>query len=248
LLIPGTADFFVVDLKSDGRKEWLTSRLYLFTWVLSRMKGIRTIVFTATRGDAAHSYLGVARTEEILYALDTAEPWLRPARVQVEARQAGWQPIAGYPPGTPAPTAAPPNVPFLQDIDEWWQSMQANPYSDPLNISREFLECVQTKQPVSDPEPESEWLLLPNTQGQSPIWEHAAWITATDLTDGMLRDAIQPDSYVVDDRSWSAEERLRAVARTQSDFVALVGPSRRFERLVDRRSLLEELGKATFKS
>src|SRR5262249_26074631 len=62
LLVPGTADFFVVDLKSDGRNEWLTSRLYLFTYMLSRMKGVRAIVFTATRGDAARSFLGIAGT------------------------------------------------------------------------------------------------------------------------------------------------------------------------------------------
>ena len=226
LSVAGTADFFVVDLKSDGRKEWLTSRLYLFTWVLSRMKGVRTVVFTATRGDVAHSYLGVAGTEELLHALAAAEPWLRLARLQVEA----------------------PNVTTLQDIDEWWQSVRANPaQTDPLNISRQFLEHVQSAQSVDPPEPESEWLLLPSTPGQGTIWEHATWITTSDLTDGMLRDAVQPDSYVLDDRSWSAEERVKAVAQTQSDFVALLGPTRRFERLVDRRSLLEELGKVTFK-
>jgi hypothetical protein len=63
----------------------------------------------------------------------------------------------------------------------------------------------------------------------------------------MLRDAVRTDDYVLDDRSWSAVERVRTVAQTQDDFVALLGPGRRFERLVDRRSLLEELGKAAIK-
>ena len=85
LQIPGTADFFVVDLKSDGREEWLTSRLYLFTYVLSRMKGVRSIVFTATRGDVARSFLGIAGTEELLRTLAAAEPWLHVTRSQVEA-------------------------------------------------------------------------------------------------------------------------------------------------------------------
>ena len=48
-------------------------------------------------------------------------------------------------------------------------------------------------------------------------------------------DSVQPDSYVLDDRSWSAEDRVRAVAQTQSDFVVLLGLTRRFERLLDRR-------------
>ena len=56
---------------------------------------------------------------------------------------------------------------------------------------------------------------------------------------------VQPDGYVLDDRSWSAEERVRSIARARGDFVALLGPGRRFEHLVDRRSLLEALGTAT---
>src|SRR5438067_10780432 len=32
LAAPGTADYFVVDLKRDGSHEWLTSRLYLFAY------------------------------------------------------------------------------------------------------------------------------------------------------------------------------------------------------------------------
>jgi hypothetical protein len=58
----------------------------------------------------------------------------------------------------------------------------------------------------------------------------------------VLRDAVQAEILVRDDRSWSAEERVRAVAQTPGDFVALLGLGRRFERLVDRRSLLVALG------
>jgi hypothetical protein len=250
LRIPGTADFFVVDLKSDGRKEWLTSRLYLFTYVLSRMKDVRSIVFTATRGDVARSFLGVAGTEELLRALADAEPWLRLARRQVEAKQLGVLPPQGIPPQPPLPAALPavqPNVIIPMDIEEWWHSMRANPLADPLSISQQFLTCVQWVQPLGSPDPEDDWLQLPGPPGQGKTWEHATWITASDLTDGMLRDAVRTDGYVLDDRSWSAVERVRTVAQTQGDFVALLGPGRRFERLVDRRSLLEELGKAAIK-
>ena len=142
LRIPGTADFFVVDLKSDGRKEWLTSRLYLFTYVLSRMKDVRSIVFTATRGDVARSFLGVAGTDELLRALADAEPWLRLARRQVEAKQLGVLPPQGIPPQPPLPAALPavqPNVIIPMDIEEWWHSMRANPLTDPLSISQQFL-------------------------------------------------------------------------------------------------------------
>ena len=249
LWTPGGADFFVVDLKSDGREEWLTSRLYLFTYVLSRMKGVRSIVFTATRGDVGRSFLGVAGTEALLYALAAAGPWLRLARLQVEANQVGRLPApVSQPPFPAVPVSPPANAQVLQDIDEWWQSMRANPFqADPLYFSQQFVELVQRVQPVSAADPGPGWLQLPDASGQVKTWEHASWITASDLTDGMLRDAIQSDSYVVDDRSWSAEERVRAVARAPGDFIALLGTSHRFERLADRQSLLNNMGAAAVK-
>ena len=126
--------------------------------------------------------------------------------------------------------------------------MRANPLqANPLYISQQFLTRVQWIQPAGFPDPQADWLQLPDTPGQPKTWEHASWITPSYLTDGILRDAVQPSSYVLDDRSWSADQRVGAVAQTQGDFVALLGPSRRFERLIDRRSLLEELGKSTFK-
>jgi hypothetical protein len=128
------------------------------------------------------------------------------------------------------------------DTEEWWHSMRANPLADQLPIPQQFLSQVQWVQPAGISDPAGDWLRRPDVPGQDKTWEHATWITASDLTDGMLRDAVQTNGYVLDDRSWSAVERARAVAQTQGDFVALLGPSRRFERLVDRRSLLEEMG------
>ena len=70
---------------------------------------------------------------------------------------------------------------------------------------------------------------------------------ASDLADGALRDAVQPDSYVVNYRSRSAEDEVRAVVQAQGDFVALLGSRLRFERLIDRQSMLEAVGKTTCK-
>ena len=245
LQVPGTADFFVVDLRSGDRKEWLTSRLYIFTYVLSRMKGVRCVVFIATRGDIGRSFLGVAGSEELLHALAGAQPWLRLAQLQAESGQVGKLPDPAES-SLPSAGTLPANALIAGDVNGWWQNQRANPLAaDPLSVARRFLELVQWVQPTGSSDPQGGWLQLPDVPGRDKTWEHASWINASDLIDGALRDAVQPDSYVLDDRSWSADKRVQAVAQARGDFVALLTPSHRFERLVDRRSLLEALGTAT---
>lgn len=103
---------------------------------------------------------------------------------------------------------------------------------------------IQWVQPTGAADPGSAWLELPSAAFPSKTWEHANWLTATDLIDGTLSNAVLPDQYVIDDRSWPPQQRVRAVAQARSDFVALFGPTRRFERLIDRRALLEAAGAA----
>ena len=252
----------MVDLKSDGQKEWLTSRLYLFTYMLSRMKGVRSIVFTATRGDMGRSFLGVARTEELLNALAAAEPWLRLARLQVEA---GRPPvlIESSQPTSPAVPVAPrlyrsplrPTPRFFKTSTSGGEACERTYFQRTHCTFRSSSWSTSNgSSPWALRTRKAGWLQLPDAPGQVPdapgqvnAWEHATWITASDLTDGLLRDAVQPDSYVLDDRSWSADGRVRAVARAPGDFIAVLGPSRRFQRLIDRRSLLEALGAAAVK-
>jgi hypothetical protein len=79
LAAPGSADYFQVHLHRDG-EEWLTSRLYLFSYMLSRLKGVRAVVFLATRNNTAGSFLAVAPVNALIHGLAAKEPWLRVAR------------------------------------------------------------------------------------------------------------------------------------------------------------------------
>jgi hypothetical protein len=242
LNVPGTADYFVVDLKSDG-DEWLSTRLYLFCYLLGQLKGTRAVVFVGTRGDLARSFLAVAGTDEVMRVLATAQPWLRAARLQAEANNVGRVPNDPIPP-RPQPAAAATMPQGLLDVDEWWQQQRADPDGGrkALNVAQTFLQWVQWSQPADEADPDEGWLPLPpNPINPRPTWEHATWLKSVALTDGLLRNAVDPDCAVVDDRTWTAEARVRAVARTPSDFVALLTPTRRFDRLVDRRALLAAL-------
>ena len=241
LRAPGSADYFVVDLRSGG-DEWLTSRLYLFSYLLGRLKGVRMAVFVATRGDVAARFLAVASVDAVMRALATAHPWLRRARLEVEANHVGRVSSVPSPPMGPA-NSTEWNEPT--DLDDWWAGMRSGSlYTDPLDVAQQFLSHLQWQQPPDAVDPDDNWLRLPDQPGRPTTWEHAAWLRPSDLTDGLLRDVVRPDWWVVDDRLWTAEDRVRAVAAAPGDYVALLSPTRRFDRLVDRRSLLTTLGEA----
>jgi hypothetical protein len=142
------------------------------------------------------------------------------------------------------PPTVDPSVP--QDVDEWWGGVRAGSLGvDPLFVAQRFLKRVQWEPPGWAGDVPDGWLQLPSTPGRLDTWEHASWIAGADLTDGFLAPVVRPDDCLVDDRGWSAAERVRAVAAVPGDLVALLSPSRRFERLVDRRALLETLGQAS---
>ena len=247
LVAPGTADFMVVDLKSDGRQEWLTSRLYLFTYLLSRLKSLKAVVFVATRGDTGRTFLGIVQADELVRVLGRRDPRLRLARLQAEADLVGRLVDDSTPAATAKARRGPPPVDVVVPLDpeEWWSQVAAGTlFVDPLNVAQRFLTRMQwePRRPVP-PDVPAGWLQLPEVPGQPVTWEHASWVTASDLTDGFLAPIVRPDDWMVDDPAWSSSDRARAVAAARGDLVALLGPSRRFERLVDRRALLEQLGK-----
>jgi hypothetical protein len=236
---PGLADYMIVDLRGDG-DEWLSSRLYLFTYVLSRLKKVRALVFVGTRGDVARSFLGVAAVDDVMRALASSQPWLREARVEAEAEQIGYLPTP-LPLLDPTLDARPTAVPL--DVDDWWAAIRdGTAYHQPLELAQKFVKRLQWAQPSNQADPTIGWLRLPDNPGQPTTWEHATWLRSSDLTNGLLRDVVQPDCYVIDDRKWTAQERIHAIAATRGVFVALLSPSRRFERLIDRTSLLAALG------
>ncbi|NUU19593.1 hypothetical protein HP550_20300 [Cellulomonas humilata] len=239
------ADYLVVDLRRSD-EEWLTSRLYLFGHLLSKLKGVRAVVFVATRDEVGRVFLACAQVDQVLRALGRAQPWLSRARLDLEdvlidrrhpspPRAAGVDPQP-FDPGSKQPEAA--------DADERWEATKAGTGGrDSLYLAQQFLLSLQRTIPEGTEPPEG-WLQLPRQPGRPPIIEHATWLRIEDLTDGLLRDVVEPDAYVIDDPTWSAEERVRAVATREGQFVALLSPSRRFLRLVDREALLVALGEA----
>jgi hypothetical protein len=105
-------------------------------------------------------------------------------------------------------------------------------------FARKFLDALQ--QPATMPEPSKpeEWVRLePKLPNEQPFRERAEWMT-TDQVREILQGVRDSRNTVEIDKTWSNEERVKAVLRAQGDFVVMLdGP--RFDSLLDRRQLLD---------
>lgn len=72
-------DYIVIDLGSKSARRWLTSRLYLFGLLLSRVGRLRCFVFVETVREARNRFIGTASPEAVRWALARRYPWLEQA-------------------------------------------------------------------------------------------------------------------------------------------------------------------------
>jgi hypothetical protein len=99
---PRPADYAVLDLGSGG--HWLTSRVFIFSVLLERMRGLRCVVFVETAGDVRRQFVGMATPQQVRWALGRRYPWLEVAYGQAYATALGQHPLAGG-----APLVTPPD-------------------------------------------------------------------------------------------------------------------------------------------
>jgi hypothetical protein len=67
-------DFAIFDLGNG--KDWLSSRLFLFTIVLQDLYELKSIVFVGMRNGIANHFLGVIKPRDVRHALAKKYPWL----------------------------------------------------------------------------------------------------------------------------------------------------------------------------
>jgi len=217
LLKPGKADFAVVDLGSG--KEWLTSRLFIFAFILGTVSGLKAFVFLENAGGVRKKYLGVASPANIQKALITRYPWLEEAYLRAAA------------------------VPFPAPInDQLGVSKFSNQQpmligNEPWRVSNFVQNYINNLQRATDPPEQEKNSYLPI--GTSGIQERASWIDGEQLErdlEGYLANSCCEDSPDKD-QNLLAE----AILRRKGDFVALVDSDRRFTGLVDRNALLSQV-------
>jgi hypothetical protein len=217
----GAADYAQVNLGTG--EEWLTSRLFILAIVFARMKGINCFVFVETSGSVRKRYVGWAKPEKIRWALARRYPWLEQAYA-----------------GAYSTITSQQNSLIVSNRGRLgYQFAPADP-GPSIELLREFLQRVQVP-PVPLPVPgDPDWVLLDTV---SNTYEHASWISGGQLEEILGGDLNTSMIRSTELRSKNAAEQLRAFLTVSERFVAVTAEDQRFEYLVDRSVLLEQVAK-----
>jgi hypothetical protein len=217
----GTADYAQVDLGTG--EEWLTSWLFILAIVFARMKGIKCFVFVETSAGVRKRYVGWTESEKIRWALAKRYPWFEQGYTDAHSTITSQQNALivssdgrlGYQfaPGDPGPS--------IELIREFLQRIQAPPLPFPV---------------PSDPD----WVLLDSA---SNTYEHAAWISGEQLEEILGGDLNPSMIRSAELRSKNTSEQLRICLSVPATFVAVTTEEQRFDYIVDRRVLLEQVAK-----
>jgi len=231
-------DYVVVDLGAGA--EWLSSRLYILSVILGRMRGLRAIVFVENDATLRRKLVGVCECDPVRWRL--AAKWPRYESALAAAELSVWGhpydmgPIAiPRPPGSPLPPI--PSIPSFAESQSYRIVDENGRFDYPeaaARLLREFLDAIQ--RPV--PAPSDDWQELSSTPN---VAEYAVWLTGA-LIDQVLVGSLEKRSVRVHDyQGWSEQLRVRAFVEQLGDWVAVTRENGAFDRLINRREILEKL-------
>jgi hypothetical protein len=243
---PARIDYAVVDL--DAGMSWLSSRLYILSVILRRMRGMRSLVFVATIGSTRRRFVGVCSSDIVRWRLASRWPRLESALAMAELQT--W----GHPyQALPAPPAGPPPIALPVVVPGNDQLPQIPPMSGQVRVVNDEgrIERSPSPQPAIDmlvsflagiqresaPPGETDWSPLP--AADPPRVELAVWLDPKRL-EGLLGDALDQRSIRLGDfQGWSDDQRARAVFEHAGDWIAITRDDFVFDRLIDRRQFVE---------
>ena len=208
------ADYTLIEM---GRgREWLTTRLFIATVTMERMRGVQAFVFVEASESSERRFVAVVGTRRLRWILAQRYPWLESALVHAMAKV--------YPDD--------PRTTLIQRIStdtgalEPWHAQQLVHY---------FLDAIQERDavPRASPEPMPGWVRFKDYD------ERAEWMDRRLLQTLAPGDAFQASIQPRYDDSRA--KKARALLRCRAPFVALLGEDGRFLRLLNRQKFLEEL-------
>jgi hypothetical protein len=216
------ADYTVIDLGTG--QEWLTSRLYILALLLRRMRGLKSFVFVETSQGVRRRYTGLAEPNKVRWELASNFPWLEYAFSRAYSSMVPNFEIASLE-GKLATLGSP---------NEAWPA---------VDLLGRFLQEIQ--KPSSEPKSE-EWVPVQTPVGLPVQFEHGQWLDAGSLHRYLGGSLIDSQVRSVDLYGKPNREQVKLLLHQpprSARYVAVVREDLRFQRLLDRQLLLEEVAR-----
>jgi hypothetical protein len=224
-----SSDYLIVDIK-DGR-FWFVSRVFIFTIFLEAMRGLKCIVFVQTSDKYYRRLLGVASPNAVRAALGHIFPWLETAFSNILSQKTP----SFLAPALPSNTAGEMIQAFVNDKEMHLRC-------DPSELIKPINTCqVPPDQRPTRPIRPEEWQRL----GISDRWEHTTWLDLRipEVSEAIAKSFFEKDSSIYrDNLETSTEDRIRALLRRGSPYIALTNSQDEFKGLIDRHKLAAEVG------
>ncbi|MBN3760752.1 hypothetical protein [Burkholderia sp. Ac-20365] len=218
------ADFAVIYI-GDG-KQWITSRLFLASVMMERMRSVKVFVFVERAAQTDRHFVAVISVRELRWLLAMRYPWLQVALVKAEADTLQY------------------DDPATSDVKRITTNTGAIETYSAQQLADNFMKAIQ--RPIQDDAeqgivgaaavPPRGWTKLETYE------ERARWVTRAFLTSFLPSDAFEAAAKIPSE--YSRARRARALLRCRAPFVALIDDDRRFVRLVNRLAYLEEVAAA----
>jgi hypothetical protein len=209
--------FLIVDIGSG--RQWLISRLFMFTIMLRHTQGIKCVVFVETTDHHDKHFLGLAEPKRVVEALSKRYIWLQEALVK--AADSNIMPILND--ASPLPS----NI-IEPIIDRFFKNKEIVDSPPPQDAD-------EWKTKHAD-----DWEPLNNGQ----VWEHTKWLDSRRLKADLRPIFYEQDlSYFIDSIDTPAVKRAEAILRRNVPYVALVNTYGEFKSLIDRQMPIEETAK-----
>jgi hypothetical protein len=226
LLYGGPQGYVVVDLGSDEKPQWITSRLYLLAYLITLIDPKISMVFVETFGGVRQRYIGFASPDDVRWALARRYVWLEPAMAGAYAMLArgNFMPVANPTTGQIPPPSGPQvdrNTGRL-DVSQASQLMSA------------FLANVRGT--VPPPNALKEWARDWIDLGDGAA-EYAVWLNARRL-ERRLGKALSRACVIVPPNE-ALDDLGPAVLKQQGNYVAVLDSERQFQGLLDRYAILD---------
>lgn len=221
----GRKGYLVIDLGSEPAPRWLTSRLYLLSFLMTLIDHSICLVFVETVGSVRKRFVGTCPPDSVRWGLARRYPWLESAMAAAYAGVGG-----AYCAAAGILQVQPTSNFQLDPAFGGLSAMQMN------QLMQNFLAYVRGT-PVASENSGSEWVAL----GSGTI-EHAKWLDSARV-ERLFESSFETSAVVLLPNQNIRELRDR-ILETPGQFVAVVDTDRTFRNLVDRSVLLESLARS----